>query len=76
MKKFVEHWYYTCNELWEFHSFDDEPAIVIDSYVNIKEDWEEEKVDGYKARYNNGERLRTERDCWDIFINNEISDGD
>jgi hypothetical protein len=56
-----EHWYYTTNELWQFHSFDDGPAIDIESYENITKEWEEEiieQIDWYKARYKNGELHR------------------
>ena len=70
MKKIVDHWRYTHNELWQFHSFDDEPAIDIESYENITkwEDWLEdtiEQIDWYKARYKNGE---LHRDNWPAVI--------
>lgn len=71
MRTEQEHWYYITNEIWQFHSFDDEPAIVVNSYETIEIVWGEEMVIGtewYKARYNNGERLRTERDNGEVFI--------
>lgn len=71
MRTEQEHWYYITNEIWQFHSFDDEPAIVVNSYETIEIVWGEEMVietEWYKARYNNGERLRTERDNGEVFI--------
>jgi len=61
MKKTVDHWRYTHNELWQFHSFDDEPAIVIESYENKTiVEWEEviESWEWYKARYKDGQLHR------------------
>jgi len=60
-----EHWYYTTNELWQFHSFDDEPAIVVESYTWISMSWEEEQIEGYKARYKDG---NLHRDNWPAVI--------
>ncbi len=70
-----EHWYYTHNELWQFHSFDDEPAIVIESYENVTYvEWEEkiETWEWYKARYKDWELHRENwpaviRDSWVEF---------
>lgn len=60
-----EHWYYTTNELWQFHSFDDEPAIVVESYTWISMSWEEEQIEWYKARYKDG---NLHRDNWPAVI--------
>ena len=66
-----EHGYYTTLD-WKYHSFDDEPAVVVESHTITNENWEEEQIDWYKARYNNWEWIKTERDCWETFTNNEI----
>jgi len=60
-----EHWYYTTNELWQFHSFDDEPAIVVESYTWISMSWEEEQIEWYKARYKDG---NLHRENWPAVI--------
>jgi len=60
-----EHWYYTTNEAGQFHSFDDEPAIVVESYTWISMSWEEEQIEWYKARYKD-ENLH--RENWPAVI--------
>lgn len=57
-----EHWYYTVDEAWRFHSFDDEPAVVVESYMWKNDIWEDEWINWYKARYTNGQMDRVERD--------------
>jgi len=65
MRTEQEHWYYTTNELTQFHSFDDEPAIVVESYTWIGMSWEEEQMEWYKARYKDG---KLHRENWPAVI--------
>ena len=54
---YQEHGYYIVNENNQFHSYNDEPAILIESYDEFEEVGEEvitRKVEGYKAWYKNG----------------------
>lgn len=60
-----EHGWFTVDEWGKFHSFNDEPAIVIESYQD-GDDW----VNGYTAWYNHGELVRCERNI-DGSNNNE-----
>ena len=66
-----ELWYYTIDELGRFHSEWDEPAIVVNDYLKEKEDWVYEPVSWYKARYENGKFLRSERNSGEVFISND-----
>ena len=55
----VENGYYTINENLQYHSENDEPAIVVENYFEQVEDSEETKeIDGYKAWYKNGQLHR------------------
>ena len=57
MRIYTEYGYYTVNELGNFHSENDEPAIVISSYEK-EENGIIEQHEGYKAWYNNGKLHR------------------
>jgi len=67
-KVIQEHGYYIVDELGRFHSEGDEPTISIDNYIDIVEDVEgnitENPILGYKAWYNHGEFIRSERNVW------------
>jgi len=54
MKIFQEHGYYTADEQNRFHSFDDEPAVVVEDYLDKDISGEEINVSGYQAWYKNG----------------------
>lgn len=54
----VPNGYYIQNELNQYHSYDDEPAIVINTHMELNETEEEVEVFGYKAWYNNGQLHR------------------
>ena len=62
MKIIQEHGYYTCDEDGKFHSIDNEPAIVIESYTNYTElengIIEETNIEGYQAWYQHGQLHR------------------
>jgi len=59
MKKVeVQNGYYIVNELNQFHSYNDEPAIVIETYMELNETNEDVQVPGYKAWYHNGQLHR------------------
>ena len=67
MKIETGHGYYTADDNQLFHSFDDEPAIVIDSYQETNENKEITEIEGYKAWYKNGE---LHREVWPAIIRN------
>lgn len=80
MLRTTPHWYFTTDEEWRFHSFDNEPAIVENSYEEIEKIWEEEMVNvisWYKAWYTNWVVDRVERDSWEVFTytNGELNGG-
>jgi hypothetical protein len=59
MKKVeVANGYYIVNELNQFHSYNDEPAIVINAHIELSETEEEIEVYGYKAWYKEGKLHR------------------
>jgi uncharacterized protein CbrC (UPF0167 family) len=58
VRKETEHGYYTTDELGRFHSFNDEPAIVVNSYSTMDENEVETITEGYQAWYKNGELHR------------------
>lgn len=62
-----EHWYYTIDELGRFHNEGDEPAIVVNDYLDEKN----EAVSWYRAWYNHWVMIRSERNSWEVFTNNE-----
>jgi hypothetical protein len=52
IKKETEYGRYTTNDLWQFHSFDDEPAIFVADH--IMKNWDEyEPINWYRAWYHN-----------------------
>lgn len=53
MRKDITHGFYTVDDDGQFHSFDDAPAIVIESYVQ-----DDEYIEGYKAWYKHGKLHR------------------
>ena len=55
----------------QFHSFDDEPAIIVNDHKEKDMDTGEEiDVEWYKAWYDNGELLKVERN-WFITYQKE-----
>lgn len=61
MTKQVPHGYYTHDEKGLFHSFNDEPAVVIENYQEEREDGEIIEVEGYKAWFEHGEQIKSIR---------------
>lgn len=59
MRKEVQFGYYTTDEQGRFHSYNDEPAIVIATHYESQESSEElVEVEGYKAWYKEGKLHR------------------
>lgn len=54
----IEYGHYTVDEQNRYHSFDDEPAIVVESHTEEIEQDEFIHVDGYKAWYKHGQLHR------------------
>lgn len=64
-----EHGYYTTDDLGRFHSFNNEPAIVVNSFSTIDENEEEIITEGYKAWYKDGQ-LHRENDLPAVIRDN------
>jgi hypothetical protein len=78
----VPNGYYTVNELNQYHSFNDEPAIVINTHIELTETEEETEVFGYRAWYKDGQLHREgnpaviHEDGREFFyLNGDIQDG-
>ncbi len=54
----VTNGYYIVNDLNQYHSYDDEPAVVIETHEEFNETEELITVFGYKAWYQNGQLHR------------------
>jgi len=55
MKHEIPNGYYTTNELNQYHSYDDEPAVVVYAHKETDMTGEEIDVQGYQAWYKDGQ---------------------
>jgi len=66
-----EHGYYTIDELGRFHSYNDEPAIVVADHVANDMNGTPTPVNWYRSWYENGKMIRSERNTGEVFLAND-----